>query len=221
MNVRCPNCQSVFRVDPARVPPTGIRAKCSRCGKPFVLKPPASRSAPGPSAAQPQPTAPSAPAVPGGQGSQPPAAPTPASPASMTARPEPPPTAHAQPAPQPAPPAAPPKPPVAEPPVAEPSPAAPPRPGATVQAGIPVFGSKDPDARARRIARALVSDIVAYNRPKVERALAAGTMRTEFREEIMKSWEEYAAQVGAERARHTPHFRDALNEILASGQRIF
>lgn len=212
MNVRCPNCQSVFRVDPARVPPTGIRAKCSRCGKPFVLKPPAGRSAPAPAGAAPQaPAVPTAPAAATQPAPLQPASPQPASPQPAPAQPE----------PRPAPPEAPPAPPVRESPARESSPPAETRPGATVQGGVPVFGSKDPDARARRIARALVSDIVAYNRPKVERALAAGTMRTEFREEIMKSWEEYAAQVGADRARHTPHFRDALNEILANGQRIF
>jgi hypothetical protein len=51
--------------------------------------------------------------------------------------------------------------------------------------------------------------------------MAAGTLREEFREEIQKSWEEYAGQVGDETARGTPHFRDALNEILAGGQKAF
>src|SRR5215218_7358427 len=32
MNVSCPECRSVFRVDPARVPGPGIRARCSVCG---------------------------------------------------------------------------------------------------------------------------------------------------------------------------------------------
>jgi hypothetical protein len=40
-------------------------------------------------------------------------------------------------------------------------------------------------------------------------------------EEIKKSWEEYVGQVGAETARSTPHFRDALNDILAKGQTVF
>lgn len=84
-----------------------------------------------------------------------------------------------------------------------------------------MFGAKDPNARAQRIARALVSDIVAYHKPKVEASLAAGTMRSDFREEIMKSWEEYVAQVGLELARGTPYFRNALNEILARGRQVF
>src|SRR5262245_50641171 len=32
VNVSCPECQSVFRVDPTKVPSTGIRARCSVCG---------------------------------------------------------------------------------------------------------------------------------------------------------------------------------------------
>ena len=37
MNVRCPNCQSAFRVDPERVPAAGIKARCSRCSSVFQL----------------------------------------------------------------------------------------------------------------------------------------------------------------------------------------
>jgi hypothetical protein len=92
-------------------------------------------------------------------------------------------------------------------------------PGATPRA--PVFGSRDPNARAQRIARALVSDIVAYHGKRRDQFLAAGTLRTEFRDEIMKSWEEYVAQVGLDMAKSTPYFRDALNAILANGQNIF
>jgi hypothetical protein len=83
------------------------------------------------------------------------------------------------------------------------------------------FGSRDPGARAHRIARALVSDIVAYHPERRDQCLAEGTLRSEFREEIMKSWEEYVAQVGLDMARSTPYFRDALNDILARGQRLF
>jgi hypothetical protein len=83
------------------------------------------------------------------------------------------------------------------------------------------FGSRDPDARAKRIARALVSDIIAYHPKRWEASRDAGTLRAEFREEIMKSWEEYVGQVGLELAKSTPHFRTALNDILARGQQIF
>jgi hypothetical protein len=79
----------------------------------------------------------------------------------------------------------------------------------------------DPESRAQRIARALVSDIVAYNKDKLKESETAGSLRTDFREEIRKSWEEYVEQVGLELARKTPFFRDALNDILAKGQKVF
>ena len=82
-------------------------------------------------------------------------------------------------------------------------------------------GARDPNARAERLARALVSDIVAYHPDRRDKSLAEGSLRTEFREEIMKSWEEYVAQVGLNMAKSTPYFRDALNKILAKGQAVF
>lgn len=85
----------------------------------------------------------------------------------------------------------------------------------------PSFGSNDPGAKARRLARALVSDIVTYHPERRDQALANGTLKREFMDEIKKSWEEYVEQVGPEIARSTPHFRDALNELLAKGQQIF
>jgi hypothetical protein len=95
------------------------------------------------------------------------------------------------------------------------------RPAATAGAARRCSGRGIPNARAQRIARALVSDIVAYHPKRRDECLAAGTLRTEFREEIMKSWEEYVAQVGLEMAKTTPFFRNALNDILARGQQLF
>jgi predicted Zn finger-like uncharacterized protein len=83
------------------------------------------------------------------------------------------------------------------------------------------FGSTDPQAKARRLARALVSDIVVYHPDRRERSLRQGTLRQEFRDEIRKSWDEYVGQVGEQMARDTTFFRDALNELLAGGNRIF
>jgi hypothetical protein len=96
-----------------------------------------------------------------------------------------------------------------------------PQDGAQGTVRAPAFGLADPHARARRLARALVSDIVAYHPERRDRSLADGTLKTELREEVLKSWEEYVAQVGAEIARETSYFRDALNEILAKGQPVF
>ena len=110
---------------------------------------------------------------------------------------------------------------VIQPPAASPpEPANPPGP-VSAPVAPPPFGAPDPQAKARRLARALISDIVVYHPERRERSLADGSLRQEFRDEIQKSWEEYVSQVGNDLARQTPHFREALNEILAGGARVF
>ena len=54
-----------------------------------------------------------------------------------------------------------------------------------------------------------------------DEGLRDGTLRELFRDEIKKSQEEYVEQVGRDFAESTTHFQDALNDILAGGQRIF
>ena len=62
---------------------------------------------------------------------------------------------------------------------------------------------------------------MAYNKDKLKLSTGAVALRTEFRDEIRKSWEEYVEQVGLDLAKSTPYFRDALNEILAKGEKVF
>lgn len=190
MNLACPACSTVYRIDPERVPADGTAARCRECGTLFRVDP---AMATGPGSVR------TAPAVTptGGTGG-----PTPS-------------TAGADPAADPgragadekvgtAPPDTDPgEPPSAPPPAA------------------PVFGPQDPDTRARRLARALVSDIKVYNPEKWAASLEQGTLRVEFREEILKSWDEYVEQVGESLAKKSPYFRDALNDILASGKTVF
>jgi len=83
------------------------------------------------------------------------------------------------------------------------------------------FLVQDPLVKARRLARALISDMVSYHPAKRAQGLKDGTLKDIFREEIKKSYEEYVVQVGEGVANSTSHFQDALNEILAGGQRIF
>jgi hypothetical protein len=83
------------------------------------------------------------------------------------------------------------------------------------------FLANDPNAKAKRLARALVSDIVAYFPQKRIEGLRDGTLKQLFREEIKKSYEEYVEQVGREFAEGTAHFQDALNDILAGGKKLF
>ena len=83
------------------------------------------------------------------------------------------------------------------------------------------FLANDPNAKARRLARALVSDLVTYFPQKREEGLRDGNLKELFREEIKKSYEEFVDQVGKDFADSTSHFQDALNDILATGQKIF
>ena len=83
------------------------------------------------------------------------------------------------------------------------------------------FLANDPTAKAKRLARALVSDIVAYFPQKREEGLRDGTLKQLFREEIKKSYEEYVEQVGREVAEGTTHFQEALNDVLAGGKKLF
>lgn len=83
------------------------------------------------------------------------------------------------------------------------------------------FLSNDPNLKARRLARALVSDMIAYLPEKREEGLREGTLKAIFKEEIKKSYEEYVDQVGKEFADSTTHFQEALNDLLAGGQKMF
>lgn len=230
MNVGCPQCSSIFRVDPAKVPPGGVRARCSICGGVIPVPEPTAELI----AAGPQPPPPVARTT--GQYSRrtpaagiaalatpPPGAarmPTPAAglpgetpargvsrlltPAGGTPRPATP--AYEAPALQD---------PVPQAPAATPGGA----PGPT--ASINPYLTRDPDVRAKRLARALVSDIVTYYPDKHADALRAGSLKQTFSEEIKKSYEEYVAQIGQAFAESTTHFKDALNEVLGEGKRIF
>lgn len=321
MTVSCPECRSVFRVDPAKVPATGVRARCSVCGgvisisggtlpisvtpsslgavnasrltpaRPFAAAgasptpmagtPTLGSDAPIRSAssapvtpavpaaampASPSPTlpsfgasVPSAPragadiaadappvAVPSGFApsglTMPPADPVketaaasaPAAPVApaMAASPAEPPRAPALTPPPPArlpsmtPRSTPPFVPIS-PMGGSPTPArgtaavAATTASATPRRSVNPFLNADPGQRARRLARALVSDLVAYHPQKREEGLRDGTLRQLFREDIKKSYEEYVEQVGRDTAEGSPHFQDALNEILGGGRKLF
>jgi hypothetical protein len=102
----------------------------------------------------------------------------------------------------------------------------PPLPGGRVSTGggkapINPFLANDPNAKARRLARALISDLITYFPAKRDEGIRDGTLKELFKEEIKKSYQEYSDQVGKEFADSTDHFRNALNEILAGGNSIF
>ncbi len=273
MNVTCPNCATVYRVDPAKVPEAGVRARCAVCSAVFAVhregvptRPSAPTPAPAPvasgvsapaHAAPPPPPTPAPAPVPARETIAPPRheqipqQPRRVEPVAEPVRTQPPRVEPARaepprPAAAPTAPKAPPSPPPAVPGGGPPRPAAPqpasprppapaapspsmappsaaPRPTAPAAPARPVnpFLSQDPALKARRLARALISDMVVYHPAKRQEGLRDGNLKELFEEEIKKSWEEYADQVGRDVADTTNYFREALNEILAGGRQIF
>lgn len=192
MNASCPHCSSVFRVDPKKIPAGGVRARCSICRGVFEVAAPEGGAASVATAG--------AGGVPQAESSGVHAVSAASAPAAGA------PAAAEQ----------------AAPAASAPPPSPPERAPAAAGAAAPSpFGAADPQAKARRLARALVSDIVTYHPERRERAIQQGTLKQEFKEEIRKSWEEYVEQVGAQLAHGTPFFRDALNDLLAKGQKVF
>lgn len=209
MNVACPECSTIYRIDPKQLPAVGALTRCRECEGVFRVDPRTPERPGEVTTAEPA----EAPAsMPGGGAAGGEAEPGPEAERGPETEQGPEPGVTDTPASAPA-----------GPPDTEPSPPAEDTrtavPAAPPQA--PVFGPQDPDTRARRLARALVSDIKVYNPDKWEESLEEGTLRSEFRDEILKSWEEYVEQVGDAMAKKTPYFRDALNDILAAGDRVF
>jgi predicted Zn finger-like uncharacterized protein len=220
MNVQCPSCSTTFRVDPAKVPAGGVRARCSVCAAVFPVSVAAPVSAPAPANVPvrmaPPPPPPPPPAPTPAQASRPEPTPAPAPVATTPVTPRP--VQSSSLIPPAIPGARPPQPKPGQTPL--PHPVVPPRPAAGGRSVNP-FLSQDPSLKARRLARALVSDMVVYHPAKRRDALKAGTVKESFKEEITKSWEEYVEQVGRELADSTPYFREALNEILGDGSPMF
>lgn len=227
-HVRCPSCTSEYPVDPERVPLEGILAVCSSCMRAFPVELPDELTR----------------AIEerlGGPAEKPSSAMVDAPPEPAPPDPEP-----VAPPPEPAPPAegptdsptetAPPRQEPQEPDLAihdlrglaeealaedeaeaEPAPAG----EAALSRGLARFGRRDPHERARRLARVLVSDIIAYFPEKHAEAVERGTVKEEFEDEVQKSRKEYVDQVGHEIAESTDYFREALNEVLARGREVY
>ena len=72
---------------------------------------------------------------------------------------------------------------------------------------------KDPDV-ARRIARAVVSDIALYNAKKVEEGVRNDTLFDLLKEEIEEGQGYYLSRVDPEIAKNTNYFNQALVDVL-------
>lgn len=255
MNVRCESCQTVYRVDPAKVPDGGVRVRCAVCPATLTVTRDLSAAAPAPAVVGTPAPVPSAPPAPPTADTRPaPEAPPADRPAAATPRlsqpffqprvsriPHTPPASGPSRTERPSAPVfrptpgqpvtkAPVAPPVAPPALPHPDVAAPPAggtpPAPVADAPVPKkpvnpFLQRDPRQKARRLARALVSDMIVYQPEKRQQALAAGNVKEAFDDEIQKSWEEYVEQIGEELASNTSFWTEALNEILAGGQQIF
>ena len=75
--------------------------------------------------------------------------------------------------------------------------------------------------RARRLAKALASDLVLYHKEKVETGLREGTLAKLLGAEIRRSWEYYCQQIPKHIVESTNYFKEALNRILGKGREIF
>jgi predicted Zn finger-like uncharacterized protein len=99
---------------------------------------------------------------------------------------------------------------------AAPAPGPEPVPGARKS----TFPFKAGEEEPRTLARALVSDILFYNRETRDRGLAEGKVLAYLGREIARSWDVYKERVGIENAVETEFFRQAVNEILGEGKAI-
>jgi len=221
ITVSCPSCETSFPVDPAKVPPEGVRAQCSNCPEIFDVDrpndvtpqaPPSTESATATvEASDPLDAAIIDPPLEEAESTEGDAVGDTSETEDFGAIDmaiEVPDAAE----------------PVAEATEAEATPAAEPAPEtaeASESPGAIRFGRRSAEDKAKSLARSLVSDLVAYNPEKHKEALAAGTLKEVFSDEIDKSLKEYQEQVEPEVMAQGTFFNDALNSILAEEQSIF
>jgi predicted Zn finger-like uncharacterized protein len=216
MKVTCSACQAQYTIADEKVPQAGARVRCRKCQAIFTIPPrEVVPDDPVPGATSP---------VPSTEGSGPHGGPPPALSAPeeepQAIRPEPLPTI--PPAGEPLqPPRRPASRPASDPPsgrdvrLAE---------GRSAMSPIPeglAPAERAKHERARRLARVLASDIAIYNKDKCERGMRDGNLVAVLGYEIKKSWEVYKERVTPDLANSTPYFRDALNEMLGEGKKIF
>ncbi len=200
MIVECANCHSKYNVDENKIPAGGVKVKCPKCQNVIMIKKEV----------------------------------TPAVVETPQVKPPPPP-----------PPEVPPPPPVETPQVSIPEPKVPPPPEPkipeppavqvpTSQAEAPVVSKPTPPPqpemseedkkwheRARRLAKALASDLVLYNQEKVEQGLREGTLIQLLGAEIRRSWEYYCQQIPKHIIESSDYFKEQLNKIVGKGKEIF
>lgn len=75
--------------------------------------------------------------------------------------------------------------------------------------------------RSKRLARALISDLIRGREGERKKSLEEGTIILIFGDSIRRAWEEFGRQAPANFEDAPRYFREALNEILAEGKPLF
>ena len=214
ITVSCPSCETSFPVDPAKVPPEGVRAQCSVCPEIFDVDRPNGATPEAPPTPEPMvdtfeaadPLEAGTVDLPEVEGSFVPTDEDATEDVAIDIGPVDTSAAVAD---------------VVEEGVEADEPPAAPSEESTESPGPIRFGRRSPEDKAKSLARSLVSDLIAYNPEKHKEALAAENLQEAFGEEIEKSLKEYQEQVEPEVMAQGSFFNDALNAILAEGQSIF
>jgi len=74
---------------------------------------------------------------------------------------------------------------------------------------------------AVKLARQLAKDILLYHKDEVEKGLANGNIKELMKDEIEKSYKFYTQRIQAEIINNSNYFNEALNKIVAKGQKFF
>lgn len=194
MIAECGNCHTRYNIDEKKIPVSGVKVRCKRCGNVIYIRRPS-----------PQPTvSKEKDGIPGQK-----------------------PTASTQPT---YPHGAPPPPVVERPPSLEvPKRAEDERKAVeeSVERKVHLSDTELSDedkkwhARARRLAKALASDLVLYNKARVEQGLSDGTLAELLGPEIRRSWDYYCQQIPKHIVDSTDYFKEQLNTIVGKGMKIF
>ena len=194
MVVECSNGHTKYNIDGNKIPPAGVKVRCQKCQHIIFIKreePVSLPVEPDEKPVQPESAPPSQPEMP------------------------------SEPVPVPEAPVEPPGPPAQAPPQ-EPEPSVEtipePEPGPTPEMSE---DDKKWNERARRLAKALASDLVLYNQDKVEEGLIKGTIAQLLGAEIRRSWEYYIQQIPKHIVENTDYFKEQLNKIVGKGKEIF
>ncbi len=218
MIVECTNCHAKYNINENKIPPAGVKVRCPKCQNIILVKKEETVVSPK---------------------IEPPPVPKVEPPAPPKVEPPPTPKIEEPPIPKVE------KPIVQEPPVPkppEPEVPAPPEPEMPVTPPVqkPVAPEPEPvikppspppvemseedkkwHERARRLAKALASDLVLYNQEKVEQGLRDGTLVQLLGSEIRRSWEYYCQQIPKHIIENSDYFKEQLNKIVGKGKEIF